>query len=209
MNFCLDTNIFFSFQKGINLGGSPGEVADHLTKVGKSGKVGLYMPPRIVEELYHLVEPSTKNKIDALLTQVIVQSPATHNQLVGANILYDFINENRLRTQQGLHIADDILVHAAQDYLQRQEMTKVDFQKSLQPIKENLRLRYRNATRTGFIDSVADLDLLFLAKEMDANLISADEGVVLWGRKLGVKEMGLSVFGETMRTLLQQLNLLG
>jgi predicted DNA-binding protein (UPF0278 family) len=78
-------------------------------------------------------------------------------------------------------------------------MPKVEFQKSLQPIKETLRLRYRNATRTGFIDSLADLDILFLCKETDALLISADEGVVLWGRKLGVKEMSLSVFGETIK----------
>jgi RNA ligase partner protein len=160
------------------------------------------MPPRIVEEIYYLVDANTKPKIDEFLAQVTVQSPTIHNQTIGVHILYDFVNESRVRTQQGLHIADEIIVQTAQSYLQKQEMAKIDFQKSLQPIKENLRLRYRNATRTGFIDSLADLDLLFLAKESEASLISADEGVVLWGRKMGVKEMGLSVFGETMRQLL-------
>ncbi len=202
MNFCLDTNILFSFQKGINLGNSPGEVADLLIKVGQGKKARFLMPPRIVEEIYYLVDASTKPKIDEFLAQVTVQSPTTHNQTIGVQILYDFVNESRVRTQQGLHIADEIIVQTAQSYLQKQEMAKIDFQKSLQPIKENLRLRYRNATRTGFIDSLADLDLLFLAKESEASLISADEGVVLWGRKMGVKEMGLSVFGETMRQLL-------
>jgi len=202
MNFCLDTNILFSFQKGIALGNSPGEVADQLTKVGKSKKARFFMPPRIVEELYHLIDPNSKSKIDEFLAHVTVQSPTIHNQTIGVQILYDFVNESRERTQQGLHIADEIIVQTALLYLQRQEMPKIDFQKSLQPIKENLRLRYRNATRTGFIDSLADLDLLFLAKESEASLISADEGVVLWGRKMGVKEMGLSVFGETMRQLL-------
>ncbi len=202
MNFCLDTNILFSFQKGINLGDSPGEVADLFIKVGKSKKARFLMPPRIVEEIYYLADASTKPKIDEFLAQVTVQSPTIHNQTIGVQILYDFVNESRVRTQQGLHIADEIIVQTAQSYLQKQEMAKIDFQKSLQPIKENLRLRYRNATRTGFIDSLADLDLLFLAKESEASLISADEGVVLWGRKMGVKEMGLPVFGETMRQLL-------
>lgn len=202
MNFCLDTNILFSFQKGINLGNSPGEVADLLIKVGQGKKARFLMPPRIVEEIYYLVDANTKPKIDEFLAQVTVQSPTIHNQTIGVHILYDFVNESRVRTQQGLHIADEIIVQTAQSYLQKQEMAKIDFQKSLQPIKENLRLRYRNATRTGFIDSLADLDLLFLAKESEASLISADEGVVLWGRKMGVKEMGLSVFGETMRQLL-------
>ena len=202
MNFCLDTNILFSFQKGINLGNSPGAVADLLIKVGQGKKARFLMPPRIVEEIYYLVDTSTKPKIDEFLAQVTVQSPTIHNQTIGVQILYDFVNESRVRTQQGLHIADEIIVQTAQSYLQKQEMAKIDFQKSLQPIKENLRLRYRNATRTGFIDSLADLDLLFLAKESEASLISADEGVVLWGRKMGVKEMGLPVFGETMRQLL-------
>lgn len=202
MNFCLDTNILFSFQKGINLGNSPAEVADLLIKVGQGKKARFLMPPRIVEEIYYLADASTKPKIDEFLAQVTVQSPTTHNQTIGVQILYDFVNESRVRTQQGLHIADEIIVQTAQSYLQKQEMAKIDFQKSLQPIKENLRLRYRNATRTGFIDSLADLDLLFLAKESEASLISADEGVVVWGRKMGVKEMGLPVFGETMRQLL-------
>ncbi len=203
MNFCLDTNILFSFQKGINLGDSPSEVADKLIIIGKSRRARFFMPPRIVEELSFLVDPNARPKINEFLAQVTVQSPTVHDQTIGVQILYDFVDEGRERTQKGLHIADEIIVQTAQSYLQKQEMAKIDFQKSLQPIKENLRLRYRNATRTGFIDSLADLDLLFLAKESDSNLISADEGVVLWGRKMGVKEMGLSVFGETMRQLLQ------
>lgn len=157
------------------------------------------MPPKIVDELLHLVDPSSAAVVSELLTHVTVQSPTIHNQTVGVQILYEFVEECRRRTQQGLHIADDVVVQTASSYLQKNEMPKVEFQKSLQPIKETLRLRYRNATRTGFIDSLADLDILFLCKETDALLISADEGVVLWGRKLGVKEMSLSVFGETIK----------
>jgi len=199
MIFCIDTNIFFSFQKGVNLGESSAEVAKNLILSTQSGQIHYFMPPKIVDELLHLVDPGSMNTVSELLTHVTVQSPTTHNQVVGVQILYEFVDECRRRTQQGLHIADDVVVQTASSYLQKNEMTKVDFQKSLQPIKENLRLRYRNATRTGFIDSLADLDILFLCKEKDAFLISADEGVVLWGRKFGVKEMGLSVFGETIK----------
>ncbi len=202
MDFCIDTNVLFSFQKGINLGDSPGEVARTLVNVGKSKKARFFMPPRIVEELTYLIEPDAKQSVDELLTQITVQSPTTHNQTIGVQVLYDFVDECRLRTRQGLHIADEIIIQTAQSYLQKAEMSKVDFQKSLQPIKESLRLRYRNATRTGFIDSVADLDLLFLSKETDSHLVSADEGVVIWGRKMGVKEMSLPVFGDTIRKLL-------
>lgn len=202
MRFCLDTNVLFSFQKGIDLGSSPEEVAQCLTRAGSTKNVTFFMPPRIVEELRNLIEPKGLASLEELLTQVTVQSPTIHNQSVGTQILYDFVNESRLRTQQGIRIADEIVVQTAQEFLQKGPLSRIDLQKALQPIKENLRLRYRNATRTGFVDSVADLDLLFLCKETDSFLVSADEGVMIWGRKIGVKEMDLSVFGETIRKIL-------
>ena len=37
-----------------------------------------------------------------------------------------------------------------------------------------------------------------LAKELDAFLVSTDEGVVSWGREFGVKEMEASLFGQKL-----------
>ncbi len=204
MNFCLDTNIFFSFQKNIELGDSPQAVAQNLEKAAKTKKARLFMPPRIVDELQYLAEPTAKPHIDALIGECTVQSPTVHNQAVGVQILYDYVEESRVRNLQGLHIAEEVIVQTAQSYMQKEELPKIEFQKSLQPTKENLRMRYRKATRTGFIDSLADLDLLFLCKETDSHLISADEGVMVWGRKIGVKEMSLSIFGETIKKLLSE-----
>ena len=202
MNFCLDTNILFSFQKNIKLGDSPQVVAQNLAKAAATREVRFFIPPRIVEELHYITESDTIPHVESLIASCTVQSPTTHNQTVGVQILYDYVEESRTRCLQGLHIAEDVVVQAAQSYMQKQSLSKIEFQKSLQPAKENLRLRYRKATRTGFIDSLADLDLLFLCKETDSHLISADEGVVVWGRKIGVKEMSLPAFGETINKLL-------
>ena len=66
----------------------------------------------------------------------------------------------------------------------------------------NFRDRYRNATRTGFLDSVADLDLIVLSKEVDGFLVTSDEGVLSWGRTFGIKEMPASIFRKRLEDLL-------
>lgn len=80
----------------------------------------------------------------------------------------------------------------------KENMDKKTFEMAMrQPIKK-FRERYRNATRTGFLDSLADLDLIMLAKETGGVIVSADEGVIKWARIFGVREMSVPVFGQLM-----------
>lgn len=81
--------------------------------------------------------------------------------------------------------------------------SKKDFQITIGKFIKNFRARYRNATRTGFLDSVADLDLIILSKEIDGFLVTSDEGVLSWGRTFGIKEMPTSVFQKRLEDLLQ------
>ena len=66
------------------------------------------------------------------------------------------------------------------------------------PSIKNFRERYRNATRFGFIDSLADLDIIMLAMELDGTIVSSDEGLILWARSFGVKEILPKTFGSFM-----------
>lgn len=201
MKFCIDTNIFFSFQKGIDLGNSPTEVVEALEQSVRGG-AGYIMPPRVFDELMFLADPELKKRIEHFAPHITIQSPTIHNQTTGVPLVYELVEESRTRSLRGLHVAESILEQTGQDYMGKPPLGKIEFQKSLQPAKEALRTRYRNATRTGFIDSLADLDLIFLAKEEDAYLVSADEGLMQWGRKFGVKEMNLQTFGKTIKTSL-------
>ena len=66
--------------------------------------------------------------------------------------------------------------------------------KEMNGLLKKFRERYRNATRAGFLDSVADLDLIMLSLEQDGYLVTTDEGVLNWGRYFGVKEMPSQLF---------------
>ncbi len=83
-----------------------------------------------------------------------------------------------------------------------EKLDKKDFEIKIGSVIKNFRNRYRIATRTGFIDSVADLDLIVLAKEVDGFLVSADEGAIRWGRVFGIKEVLPSAFRPRLDSLL-------
>lgn len=88
--------------------------------------------------------------------------------------------------------------------MNRPGLSTQDFQKAIGEWIKKFRQRYRQATRFGFLDSVADLDLILLAREEDGFLVSCDEGVMRWGRKIGVKEMQPAVWKEQLESLLRQ-----
>lgn len=209
MKYCIDTNILFSFQKNINLGGNPFEVMEALRKAKSDHpEVRFLMPPEIRDEVYTMCEVGDHSRVAQLFTTVEVVSPSVSQIQIGARVLEDFLVENRKRNLDGLHIAEDLLVESARRAVdQPPPADRVAFQKSLQPVKETLRNRYRNATRTGFLDSTADFHLILLAREYDAQLVSADDGVLVWGRKMGVKEMSPESFGMAIRKMMEARNI--
>ena len=54
-------------------------------------------------------------------------------------------------------------------------------------IIQNMRKSYREALREGIIDSKEDVDLILLSKELDALLVTADQGAVIWAEKMGIR----------------------
>jgi uncharacterized protein len=98
-----------------------------------------------------------------------------------------------------MDVAEEEIKKAGQMFIGKEHMDKVLFEKSIGPVVKTFRERYRNATRVGFLDSLADLDLIMLAKEYDGAVVSTDEGVLKWGRMFGIREMPAHVFGKIMR----------
>jgi hypothetical protein len=80
----------------------------------------------------------------------------------------------RKRVDKGLRLAEKGIKQA-------QETKKID------ELIKKIRHDYRTALRTDTIDSKEDVDLILLAKELKATLISVDNGAILWAHKLGIK----------------------
>ena len=204
--YVLDTNVFFNMEAGLELGKTTKEVMERLeTAVKESkGELVLYMPPRIVDELFTFFENKEEPFVRSFLSAVVVQSPRPMELKFSATVFYDLVEEIRKRSYRGLNIGEEEIEQAAQTFMNKEALDKKSFQISVGEYIKKFRERYRNATRVGFLDSVADLDLIVLAYQLEAPLISTDEGVIYWARKFGVQEVPLSVWKKQLDDLSHQ-----
>ncbi|NTU46907.1 RNA ligase partner protein [Candidatus Roizmanbacteria bacterium] len=205
-HYILDTNLFFNMEAGLDLGRDTETVVRTITKTAailrKQGS-RMYMPPRIMEEFLSFFENKNQKFIQEFQQELVIQSPDIHTE-IPASAFYQFVEETRGRSYRGLTIAEEEIQKGAQVFLSQSELSKKDFEIKIGPVIRHFRERYRQATRFGFLDSVADLDSIMLAKQLNAYLVSTDEGVIKWGRILGVKEMLAPVFGRMVQKILEQ-----
>jgi len=205
-SFILDTNLFFNIGAGLEMGKNTEEIVVKLTetikKLKKNSKANFYMPPRVVDEFLSFFEDKEQGFIKNFLSVVDIKSPNSSGADFSSKIFYQLIEDIRNRSYRGLNIAEEEIIKAGEMTSGKKYESKKDFQIEIGKFIKNFRNRYRNATRTGFLDSVADLDLIVLSKEVNGFLVTGDEGVLSWGRSFGIKEMPASVFQKRLEDLL-------
>jgi len=204
--YILDANLFFNMEAGLNLGEKTEEVVKKLTEMSKrlkqTKKAELYMPPRIVDEFLSFFEDKEQSFLKDFLSAIIVKSPDFGNMNFPAQLFYELVGDIRQRSYRGLNIGEEEIEKAGKAMLDKSNLSTKDFQIQVGSVVKKFRERYRQATRFGFLDSLADLDLIVLTKEIDGSLVSSDEGVIKWGRSFGVKEMPVSVWKKKLDELL-------
>ncbi len=205
--YILDTNLLFNMEAHMGLGDTTKAIMTSLTaglgNARKDKKLVAMAPPRIIEEIKSFFEnPSEEQYLNDFLSEITVKSPSLTETTISAQVMASYIEESRERGYRGMNVGEEEITHAGAMFMGTEALQKKEFQITIGKIIKNFRDRYRNATRTGFIDSLADFDLIMLAKEQNANLVSTDEGVILWGRMLGVKEVGPNVFGKKIQEYL-------
>lgn len=169
--FILDTSVFTNpdvyRQFGENTLASIGVFLD----LAEQCQSDFYMPASVYDELC-LIKHLDGLKAD-FERVVHIRSPRRYQLQIPAEILYELIDEVRVRIDRGLRVAEE---HA-----------KMGHGDDTGRVITRLRERYREVLRRGIIDSREDVDVLLLAYELDAALVSADEGLRTWADKVGVR----------------------
>ncbi len=200
--YVLDTNLLFNMEANLGFGKTTKAVMEGLTEAMKKAKTSktaeFFMPPRIVDEVLSFFENKEEVFIKAFLEQVTVKSPDLGKNPVALHFLYELVDDTRKRSYRGLQIAEEEFEDVASQMMGKEVLPKKEFQMTIGKHIKGLRDRYRQATRAGFLDSLADLDLIVLAKEEAAYIVTTDEGVRRWGRLLGVKEMMSDIFARKL-----------
>lgn len=177
----LDTSLFVNPEVRESFGRTPTEaLEDFLFLASQIPHLEFYMPPSIFEELLNFIEPE---KISGDLLVVLQQKPPKKHELTcPAFLLYELIEDMRERINKGLRVAEKAV----------RGVSKAGEEE----IIKDMRRKYREALREGIIDSKEDVDLILLARELDALLVTADQGIIKWAEKFGIKWLVSSKFKE-------------
>jgi len=192
--FVLDTNIFFNMSAGINLGQNTKEVIINLTKIIKKliekNKADFFVSPLILDEFLSFFDDKKQDFLKEFISLLTIKRPKIDEVSFFSRFFYLLIEDVRFRNFKALNIAEEEINNAAKKFLLiNSDLSKKNFQIELGEIIKKFRERFRQATRFGFLDSAADLDLIVLTNEVNGYLVSTDEGVIKWAKIFGVKIM--------------------
>ena len=169
--FIIDTSVFTNPDTRTVFGETTQEAFLNFIELARNARkhIDFYMPPSVYEELLHFVE---ENELpgDAELV-IYIKPPKRFEIMVPGFLLYELIEELRTRIDKGLRVAEEAV------------RSPEDSAKTI----NRLRNRYRNAVRSGIIDSKEDVDLILLAMELNGALVTSDHGITRWAERLGVR----------------------
>ncbi len=172
--FILDTSLFTNPNVFKQFDEDPQTAIATFAALAYRARAEFYMPTAVYEELRKMRE---LRAVEADFERAVkLRSPRRLNLAIPSELLYEFIEEVRLRIDRGLRIAEEWTRRAG---------TEAETEPGVNIAK--LRQQYREAMRRGLIDSKEDADLFLLAYELDGTLVTADEGLRKWADKAGVK----------------------
>jgi len=169
----LDTSVFTNPGVAESFGGDVASAVEGLVALARqvTDKVQFYMPPSVMAELDTFLGSRTLPADFEMIVRL--QAPSRHNVQVPGSFLYELIDDIRQRIDRGLRVAEKAV----------REVRPESVEKTI----GRLRDRYREALRTGLLDSSEDLDVILLAGQLDAAVVSADGGLVSWAEKAGLR----------------------
>ncbi|MDP1759262.1 MAG: RNA ligase partner protein [Thermodesulfovibrionales bacterium] len=185
----LDTSLFVNPEVRESFGRTPTEALESfLFLAAQIPHLEFFMPPSIFEELLNFIEPE---KISGDLLVVLQQKPPKKHELTcPAFLLYELIEDMRERINKGLRVAEKAV----------KGVSKAGEEETI----KDMRRKYREALREGIIDSKEDVDLILLARELDALLVTADQGIIKWAEKFGIKWLVSSKLKEYLQSSIKK-----
>jgi RNA ligase partner protein len=174
--FVIDTSLFVNPHAREKFGGNPSSAVLGFIRELEGLDMAIYMPPSVFSELKNFVDAETMEELELVIKK---RAPNTYSIYLPAAVLYDFIEDVRMRINKGLRLAEEF----AKD-------NRPDNDEKLRRLRD----KYRDAMRTGIIDSKEDFELVLLAKELEASLVSSDDGVIKFAAQVGCETLAADKF---------------
>ena len=188
--FVLDTSLFITEEiraPGESLEDAVLRLLELIATSRLELNMSFYVPPSIHDELVTMLRERdvSADVISRLDTWVIRKSPDRYGVTIPANIVYDFIDEMSSRVDRGLRVSEKAVRRAEER--DDETLEDHDHKTEIDAVISELRDKYRGAMRTGVLDSREDFDLLILARELDAGVVTEDRGIIDWTEDFGLR----------------------
>ena len=206
--FVLDTSLFLTEEiraDGEDLEDAIVRLLELIATARLELNISCHMPPSMHDELVTMlrdrdVSADTISKLD---TWVVRKSPDRYGVTLPADLVYEFVDEMSDRVDRGLRVSEQALRKVEQldpEDLDTDEDDSAAYMTEADKVLSDMRDKYRRALRQGVLDSREDFDLLVLAKELNAGVVTEDRGIISWADRFGLRY----VRGGQFPTLLEE-----
>ncbi len=176
--------------------------------------ISCYIPfPSVYDELQEFARNNgcdldVAAKID---TWLVKKTPDRYEVKIPARVFHEYVAFMRARINKGMGVAEDAIWEAATEclFLTSSANSKKDIEDNIErevigKTIGKFRNKYRAALRYGILDSAPDIDVLLLAKEIDAAVVANDFGIQKWAEELGVRFVPAKTFPMMLKEYLKQ-----
>jgi len=191
-------------------------VLDLVAEARLKLNISCYVPyPTVYKEIEGFAKRHDcgQETVDAVDTWLVKKTPNRYEVQVPAGIFYEYVDHMRDRINKGMRVAEDHIRDASTDclYVQAEDddrpMSEVRQEVEREVIGGTIskfRDKYRNALRYGILDAAPDIDVLLLAKELDAAVVGADDGIEKWAERLGLRFVHSTSFPRMIQEYLRK-----
>ncbi|MDY6817867.1 MAG: RNA ligase partner protein [Halobacteriales archaeon] len=188
--FVLDTSVFITEEireDEEDIEAAISRLLDLIARAKLEYNISCYMPPSVNEELTTMLDDRgiSESTLGELNTWIIKKNPARFEVMIPAEIVYGFIDEMSDRVNRGLRVSEKAVRKAEDSNGEPAEphepISEVD------QVISDLRDEYRQTLRQGVLDSREDFDLLVLARELEAGVVTEDQGIINWAEDFGLR----------------------
>jgi RNA-free ribonuclease P len=181
--YVIDTSLFVNPHAREHFGKDPSSAVLGFIKSIDGLDLQVFMPPSIFNELKNFADAGSMEELELAVKK---RAPNTYSIYLPAAVFYDFIEDIRGRMNKGMRLAEEF----AKD-------NRPDNDEKLRRLRE----KYREAMRSGIIDSKEDFELVLLAKELEATLVTSDEGVIKFANQVGCEYLQADKFHSLIKKM--------
>lgn len=190
-------------------------VLDLVAEARLKLNISCYVPyPTVYKEMEGFAKRHDcgEDVMDAIDTWLVKKTPNRYEVQIPAGIFYEYVDHMRGRINKGMRVAEEAIRDSSTDCLHvdagdrpMKEVRREVEREVIGSTISKFRDRYRNALRYGILDAAPDIDVLLLAKELDAAVVGADDGIEKWAERLGLRFVHATSFPRMIKEYLRKI----